>query len=185
MAADRLGALRAIQPTGPYRLGGFCNGGVLAFEMARQLQSQGESVETLLLVDSRALNAPLRYRLLSRVIRHIAGSLHWSDAKRRAFFLRLRLFLEVYSDSARPGGRGRARFLLDKACTVLRRSMRPAAPDSAAEEINEHSPLRPEYGQRLRVYVPGRYTGRIALFRSSHLIGKPPGSHASWDSSLG
>lgn len=182
MAADRLEAVQAIQPAGPYRLGGFCNGGVLAFEMARQLQNQGESVEAVLLVDSRALNAPLRYRLLSRVIRHIAGSLRWSDAKRRACFLRLRLFLEVYGDSARPGGGGPARFVLDKARTVLRRSMRPAEPDSAAEEINEHSPLRPAYGQRLRDYVPGRYAGRIALFRSSHLIGKPPeGPAAGWD----
>jgi thioesterase domain-containing protein len=182
MAADRVAALRAIQPTGPYRLGGFCNGGVLAFEMARQLQNQGESVEALLLVDSRAFNAPLRYRLLSRVIRHIAGSLHWSDAKRRALFVRLRLFLEVYEDSASPGGGGHARFVLDKARTVLTRLRRQAEPDSTAEEINKHSPLRPAYSQRLRDYVPGRYAGRIALFRSSHLIGKPPeGPTAGWD----
>jgi len=175
MATDRLEAVRAIQPAGPYRLGGFCNGGVLAFEMARQLQSQGESVEALLLIDSRALNSPLRYRLLSPAIRHIARSLHWSDAERRAFFLRMRLFLEVLKDSGKPGGRGRARFLLDKARAVLRRSMEPVVLDSAADEIAEDSPLRPAYGQRLRDYVPGRFSGRIALFCSSHLTGKPPG----------
>jgi len=182
MAADRLDALKAIQPTGPYRLGGFCNGGVLAFEMARQLHDRGDLVDALLLIDSRALNAPLRYRLLSRGLGRIAARLRWSDAQRRAVFLRLRLFLEVYEEHTKPGGEGRARFVLDKARAVLTRSIRPAAPDSAAEEINEQSPLRPAYGQRLRDYVPGRYAGRCALFRSSHLIGKPPeGPTAGWD----
>ena len=36
---------------GPYRLGGFCNGGLLAYEMARQLEEEGEEVEFLGLVN--------------------------------------------------------------------------------------------------------------------------------------
>jgi thioesterase domain-containing protein len=52
MAADYIGALRSRQPTGPYRLGGWSLGGVVAFEMAQQLQSQGESVAVLALIDS-------------------------------------------------------------------------------------------------------------------------------------
>jgi acyl carrier protein len=48
MAAAHLEAIRAVQPEGPYVLGGFCNGGLVAYEMARQLQAQGEQVETLL-----------------------------------------------------------------------------------------------------------------------------------------
>jgi len=182
MAAERLEALQAIQPTGPYRLGGFCNGGVLAFEMARQLQRKGELVEALLLIDSRAVNAPLCYRLLSRAIRHIARSLHWSDAKRRAFFLILRHYLERYRDSARLGGRGRGRLVLKKARKVLSRSMWPVAPDSLVDLLYPRSPLGQAYALRLRDYVPGRYAGRIALFRSSDLIGKPPGGPtAGWD----
>lgn len=183
MAADRLEAVQAVQPTGPYRLGGFCNGGVIAFEMARQLQSRGQSVEALLLIDSRALNAPRAYRLLSRATRHLARGRRWDDAKRRAFFLRLRLFFEVYRERAKPGGEGRARFLLGKARTLLRRSMRPAERDTAAEEIREDSELRPAYSDRLRDYVPGRYAGRLTLFCSSYFIGKPPGGPtAGWAS---
>jgi amino acid adenylation domain-containing protein len=52
MAADYLRALREAQPAGPYRLGGWSMGGVVAFEMARQLESAGEAVETLALIDS-------------------------------------------------------------------------------------------------------------------------------------
>jgi hypothetical protein len=34
----------------------------------------------------------------------------------------------------------------------------------------------------LRDYVPGRYHGRVALFRSSHLVSRPPaGPTAGWD----
>ncbi len=51
IAADHLDALRAVQPTGPYLLGGFCNGALFAFEMARQLQEQGERVDALVLVE--------------------------------------------------------------------------------------------------------------------------------------
>src|SRR5215471_2257141 len=39
MAAAHITSMRAIQPKGTYLLGGFCNGGVVAYEMARQLQA--------------------------------------------------------------------------------------------------------------------------------------------------
>jgi amino acid adenylation domain-containing protein len=182
MAADRLEAIQAIQPSGPYHLGGFCNGGMVAFEMARQLRAQGETVGPLLLIDSRALNAPLAYRVLSRVARRIARTRRWSDAQRRALFLRLRLALDAYRDSARPGGEGRARFLFDRVSARLGpRPSRPAVPDTATDEMGLDCPLRPAYSDRLRDYVPGRYTGRIVLLRSSHLVGKPPGGEtAGW-----
>jgi amino acid adenylation domain-containing protein len=47
MAAAYLEALRAVQPNGPYRLGGWSMGGVVAFEMARQLGGQVEQLAVL------------------------------------------------------------------------------------------------------------------------------------------
>jgi amino acid adenylation domain-containing protein len=47
MAAAYLEALRAVQPEGPYRLGGWSMGGVVAFEMARQLDGQVEQLAVL------------------------------------------------------------------------------------------------------------------------------------------
>ncbi len=52
MAVDYLAALREAQPAGPYRLGGWSMGGVVAFEMARRLEADGERVERLVLIDS-------------------------------------------------------------------------------------------------------------------------------------
>jgi amino acid adenylation domain-containing protein len=51
MAAGYLDALRAVQPQGPYRLGGWSLGGIVAFEMARQLAARGEEVEQLAVLD--------------------------------------------------------------------------------------------------------------------------------------
>jgi amino acid adenylation domain-containing protein len=46
-----LQAIRAAQPTGPYRLGGWSMGAVLAFEITRILESEGAEVELLALLD--------------------------------------------------------------------------------------------------------------------------------------
>ncbi len=54
MATDRIRALRALRPHGPYVLGGFCNGAFVAFEMARQLTGQGERVPAVIVIEARA-----------------------------------------------------------------------------------------------------------------------------------
>src|SRR5262249_37663095 len=52
MAADYLHAIRAVQESGPYSLGGWSMGGLIAFEMARQLEQQGEQVAAVALFDT-------------------------------------------------------------------------------------------------------------------------------------
>ncbi|HLM58373.1 MAG TPA: amino acid adenylation domain-containing protein, partial [Pyrinomonadaceae bacterium] len=52
MAGRYVEAVGMVQPGGPYLLGGWSMGGVVAFEMARQLKAEGEDVELLLMIDS-------------------------------------------------------------------------------------------------------------------------------------
>jgi thioesterase domain-containing protein len=54
MAADYLSEIRTVQPHGPYHIGGFSFGGLVAFEMAQQLLVQGEGVGLLALLDTYA-----------------------------------------------------------------------------------------------------------------------------------
>jgi thioesterase domain-containing protein/acyl carrier protein len=54
MAIDYVQAVRAFQPNGPYSLVGWSMGAVIAFEMARQLQDQGEEIAMLALIDAAA-----------------------------------------------------------------------------------------------------------------------------------
>ena len=55
MAATHIETLRTVQPEGPYLLGGFCNGALLAYEMARQLHADGQKLDLLLLIDPMPL----------------------------------------------------------------------------------------------------------------------------------
>jgi amino acid adenylation domain-containing protein len=52
MAAVYIEAIKTIQPTGPYYLGGWSMGGVIAFEMAQQLFTNTDEVALLALIDS-------------------------------------------------------------------------------------------------------------------------------------
>ncbi|BAZ34002.1 amino acid adenylation (plasmid) [Cylindrospermum sp. NIES-4074] len=52
MAKEYIKAIRILQPQDPYLLGGLSSGGVVAFEMARQLQDQGHRVALVALIDS-------------------------------------------------------------------------------------------------------------------------------------
>jgi len=52
LAAHYITELRAVQPTPPYFIGGWSLGGVIAFEMAQQLQRQGYEVALLAIIDS-------------------------------------------------------------------------------------------------------------------------------------
>ncbi|MET7671359.1 amino acid adenylation domain-containing protein [Micromonospora luteifusca] len=51
-------ALVGVQPHGPYLLGGWSSGAIVAAEMARQLEQRGERVAELLVIDAPAPVAP-------------------------------------------------------------------------------------------------------------------------------
>jgi len=51
-AVDYLQEVRAVQPHGPYLLGGFSGGGIAAYEMAQQLLAAGEQVALLVMLDT-------------------------------------------------------------------------------------------------------------------------------------
>jgi len=65
--------LLALQPQGSFRLGGYCNGGLLAWEIAHQLLRAGREVDAVVLIDSHSLNARPLYRGLHRSLQSVAG----------------------------------------------------------------------------------------------------------------
>ena len=76
LAAAYVGEVRRLQPVGPYRLAGWSMGGVVAFEMARQLAEAGEPVELLALIDSVAADGRLQPDLAeAELVRVFAGDL--------------------------------------------------------------------------------------------------------------
>nr|WP_244239126.1 non-ribosomal peptide synthetase [Corallococcus carmarthensis] len=52
MATLYIEAIRTVQPHGPYQLGGWSLGGLVAYEMAQRLREAGEAVDLLALIDT-------------------------------------------------------------------------------------------------------------------------------------
>ena len=64
--------MQRIQPKGPYQLAGVSFGGMVAYEMTRQLKSKGESVHVLALLDTVAPDAIQEGNLGKRLLIHWA-----------------------------------------------------------------------------------------------------------------
>jgi FkbH-like protein len=66
MAKFYINEMRNKQPHGPYLLGGLCAGGVIAYEMASQLKSAGETVQLVALFDAAKPRARKRVGRISK-----------------------------------------------------------------------------------------------------------------------
>jgi acetoacetyl-CoA synthetase len=66
MAEEYIRHIREVQPKGPYALSGYSFGGLVAFEMARQLWESGEELEFLGLIDPYVDHRCLRPLTLRR-----------------------------------------------------------------------------------------------------------------------
>lgn len=68
LARGYVPAVLAAQPAGRIRLGGHCNGGLMAMEVANQLTALGREVELVLLIEPISLNARPVFRLAGRLL---------------------------------------------------------------------------------------------------------------------
>src|SRR5436309_3192543 len=93
MASLYIQEIRRVQPKGPYLVGGYCLGGTIAYEIAQQLQGQGQDVALLALFDtlnwakmSTASYWDRAYSQLQRLLFH-GGNFSLLDSKnKRKFF---------------------------------------------------------------------------------------------------
>jgi thioesterase domain-containing protein len=162
MAGMHIESLRANRRRGPFLLGGTCNGGLVAYEMARQLLAGGQRVNLLLLIGSSASN--LRFRAMRRLIKPLRSLLPGGGAE---------------LESRISGGVARLHRSWDKL-----RSLPPAhvprfiwnRTPKAAELVNYllkrngkghgTSKLYHKYQRIDQEYIPDRYDGKITLFWS-------------------
>jgi amino acid adenylation domain-containing protein len=92
-----VGAITRAQPHGPYRLGGYCFSGIVAYEIARRLQERGEVIAALLLFDAYPFKPRPRPSALVRARTQLGafraadrgGRRRWSRERVRALAGRL------------------------------------------------------------------------------------------------
>jgi thioesterase domain-containing protein len=79
MAAKYIQEIRTVQPHGPYRLAGYSLGGMVAFEMAQQLQAQGQPVDLLALFDTYGHRSIAKMKDFNTLSLDRKIRLHWKN----------------------------------------------------------------------------------------------------------
>jgi thioesterase domain-containing protein len=149
MASHYLQEIRAFQPRGPYFLGGHSDGGILAFEMARQLAAAGERVGGVALLDTwgpgygellppSELARVRARRLLGWFARHAGNLARAGDLRQELAYLREKLFRRLRRARKVP------RRPLPRPLQEVRRSVQSA----------------------VEMYHPAPYSGSVWLFRA-------------------
>jgi acyl-CoA synthetase (AMP-forming)/AMP-acid ligase II/thioesterase domain-containing protein/acyl carrier protein len=69
MASDRLSLIEQAAPCGSIRLGGYCNGALLAYELAQLLTQRGRAVEVVIMIDPPGFNVMPPIRALHYFLR--------------------------------------------------------------------------------------------------------------------
>lgn len=66
MATDYIKEIRQVQPEGPYLLGGYSGGGLIAYEIAKQLLAAGEAILHVIMLDTPVRSIP-HFSILDKV----------------------------------------------------------------------------------------------------------------------
>ncbi len=136
LAASYIEEVRSLWPDGPYHLGGLSFGGVVAFEMARQLAAEGQNVGVLALFDSPTPWAATLRSPIGRLAGHAANLFRFGPK-----YLRHKLGVRL---------------------TKLRRALRG---DEISPSVDQNPDgLRAIFARAASQYVPGPYPGEIDLF---------------------
>jgi thioesterase domain-containing protein len=173
MAAYHIARIRSVQPQGPYLLGGMCAGAVIAFEMALQLQAQGEVVALVALLDAADTQAALKpYRETRQRLDRMAGELQRAQALsplRRAVLITGRLAGKLRNYTLYLLGRilGGIRDTLRLRLATMWLDRRRAPPRALGGV-----PVRTTYLFAARRYRPARQLeGELVLFRATRGAG--------------
>jgi len=140
MAECYISSLRLVQPHGPYLLGGWSMGGIVAYEMAQQLLLQREEVAMLAMLDATILpaveggDAELAHALLGK-------ELPWEQ------------FIQLTEEE-------QMEYLLD-----YKRQVGLELPDTDLLLFRHHMRLFDLNSRAVRNYTPRSYPGDMMVFR--------------------
>jgi amino acid adenylation domain-containing protein len=177
MAMIYVEAIQTVQASGPYYLGGWSMGGVIAFEIAQQLLTQGQEVALLALIDSYSPS------LLNSVNRekHSANSLpeEFNEDINIAYSF-IRDLASIFNQEISFSGSELAHFtsdeLLDKFITWSQETnLLPS--DFGKQQVKTWFKVFQINHQALSSYSPKTYLGRSVFLGAEDSSIKNPGWH--------
>ena len=149
-AATYIKALRQHQPEGPFHLAGYSYGGLLVYEMARQLIADGEAVAFAGLFDTINPAAPTReYSLLER------AEVFWNEEQDQHWLSRMGRLLNRIRE-------GIATHLRVKGEIRAARSAGNTAPHSDIRALQ----VREAHWQAMTIYQPPELDCHVTLFKT-------------------
>jgi thioesterase domain-containing protein/acyl carrier protein len=165
LAARYLAALQTQQPEGPYYLGGWSVGGVVAVELARQLQERGQAVAALVLIDSQPADATDRAESQLDLLASFAAQIGL-NLDQLAF---LRDDLEALPPEERIGF----------ALTQLRRTaILPA--DLSADDLTNRFRVFEAHVLAMQHYRPRQLSGAMTLIQAAERDSDAAAAAAAW-----
>src|ERR1041384_997395 len=199
MAQCHLRTLRELQPTGPYLLGGYCNGATIAFEMARILESQGEKLDLVVLLCA-SVSSALRFKLLQRIVNCLGVVERLGTEQKLDRFLAYRerlirvkeiqnYYRERLADISGMTPGNRIDLIRERASVALPNLARAFASvrkngerQSPKSETDATGPIVEDrrkranaaYARAIQGYVPGRFCGPVTLLWPSELTLEDP-----------
>lgn len=156
VASECVVRLRRHLPHGPYALGGWCASGIVALEMARQLEQSGDQVAFVALIDARVGFLPPLNPALRSMVRV------WRFTQRSAFFA---------SKVRRRGMKLLWQRAAEWHVTIRQRARRiqgdpKSQSDDVARALQRYKP-KPWAGRILHLWAAERPTGK---FRSPEFV---------------
>jgi len=158
IAAHHIEEIRAVLPNGPFFLGGLSWGGSVAFEMAHQLDLAGDRVALVALFDAFAPGpgGPARWISTTRRLSKGFGA-------RVAYHARNLLWEPGRVDYFR----GKTRTLVQKVRSRIRQRISPRSRSRAKPLARALQDVRQANYRATQKYAPGRYRGKVTLFRAA------------------
>lgn len=153
IASEYIKEITSQNPTGPYALAGYSLGGIIAFEMAKQLKSQGKEIKALVMFDTYAIR---NYNKGSRSDR-------WINIIRTEWGKRL-FDLKLLVSNPRLLKRIKKVSLQNKAGKIKRRLI--AKDDDRPEILKVISKIKKIHIQAGNEYTVSHYDGDMYLFRA-------------------
>ncbi|NBD32275.1 MAG: amino acid adenylation domain-containing protein [Cyanobacteria bacterium] len=164
--------IRSVQPKGPYLIGGLCAGGVLAFEVACQLQAQGETVPFVAIIDAVDVKEPsqanyINHNRMSRFLQTFSKGQQIKSKKWLAYILKTSIKkvnnLILYEASTKNKNiEAILKFRLLRYC--LDRGM-------PLPQFCQNISARTIYMLAKSNYIPSVYQGRLTLWRATENLG--------------
>jgi amino acid adenylation domain-containing protein len=165
IAAYYIQAIRELQPQGPYYLGGWSFGGLVAFEMAQQLRQAGQEVKLLAILDTPA---PCRNLPFVQSLKFLLGTALWSILpflQDYSVLIRERLLFQKTSSTQQR----RSPSVTKTAFQAIARLLPEESRSPLLDETAIHTLLTIAYAhsQAIYRYMPKPYPGTLTLFRAN------------------